>query len=228
MLHPSPELAAGLLLVVACPGGALSNYYCHLGRLNVALSVMMTAISSILAFVSLPLILALIFPLVVHVKETGIPVTELIYRLFLMLLLPIAVGMLLRKKLPGFVERHARVMRIIGMVLVVVLLALIVFDQWQGAVRLFMDAALLAAAFTSFAMAAGWMVALLLRQESGDRYVFSVEYAVRNVGVAAIVAATALGRPEFVIFGALFVVFQFPLIMLLLFVRRMTHPAQGD
>ena len=54
-----------------------------------------------------------------------------------------------------------------------------------------------------------------------DRNVFVIEFAVRNVGIAAVVAATALGRPEFVIFGAIFVVIQFPLVMLLLWVNKL-------
>ena len=106
MLHPSPELAAGLLLVVACPGGALSNYYCHLGRLNVALSVMLTALSSILAFLTIPAILALVFPVIASVHEVELPIAGLSLRLFLLLLLPVCAGMLFRHYLPDLIMRH--------------------------------------------------------------------------------------------------------------------------
>lgn len=220
LLQPSQELAAGLLLVSACPGGALSNFYCHLGRMNVTLSVMMTAVSSLLAFIALPIILSVVFPLVVSVQETEIPVSELIHRLFMMLLLPIGIGMLIRHFFPALVEGHTQSMRVFGLLLVVFLLVLIMFDQWEGAKRLFVDAAVLTILFTLFAVVSGWMTAFVLGQVDIDRYVFSIEFAVRNIGIAAIVTVTTLGRPEFVIFGALFVVFQFPLIMMLLFRRR--------
>jgi BASS family bile acid:Na+ symporter len=216
LLNPSVELAAGLLLVSVCPAGALSNYYCHLGKLNVALSVMMTAVSSLLAFITLPVILSFLFPLVVSTQEAEIPVFELIHNLFAMLLLPIGFGMLIRRFFAAWVERYAQLMRVFGLVLVLLLLGLIVFDQWEGAKRIFLDAAVLATLFTLFAVLSGWAIAFFLGQKKDDRYVFSVEFSVRNIGIAAVVAATTLGRPEFVIFGALFVVFQFPLIMLLL------------
>lgn len=220
LIQPSIELAAGLLLVSACPGGALSNYYSHLGRLNVALSVMMTAISSLLAFAVLPVILAIVFPLIASVQQTEIPAAQLVRQLIVMLLVPIGVGMLIREFFRVIVEHHASRLRALGLVLVVLLLGLILFDQWEGATRLFTDALILAVLFTGIAVLAGWFSGFLTKQNTVDRYTFAVEFSVRNVGIAAVVAATALDRPEFVIFGALFVVIQFPLIMLLLFAYR--------
>lgn len=219
LLQPAPELAAGLLLVSACPSGALSNYYCHLGRLNVALSVMMTTVSTLIAVISLPLVLSIVFPIIASVQETEISVTEIFNHLIIMLLLPIAGGMFLRNYYTKKNEIYSHQMRIFGLSLVIMLIALIVYDQWDGTKQLFADSAILALCFTSYALFCGWLFAVVIRTDSVDRYVFSVEFAVRNIGIAAIVAATALGRPEFVVFGALFVVIQFPVIILFLFRR---------
>lgn len=221
LLEPLPELAAGLLLVSACPGGALSNFYCHLGRLNVALSVMMTTISSLLAFAVVPLILFIVFPLIGPVVETSVPLMELISRLFVMLLLPIGAGMMVRKYYCVFVERSATTMRVMGLILVAALITLIVYDQWDGTKRLFQESSVIAILFTIVAVLAGWSSGILTGIPRVDRNVFAIEFAVRNVGIAAVVAATVLGRPEFVIFGALFVVIQFPLVMLLLWVNKL-------
>ena len=155
LIEPSIELAAGLLLVSACPGGALSNYYSHLGRLNVALSVMMTAVSSLLAFAVLSFILAIVFPLIASVQQTEIPAAQLVRQLFVILLLPIGVGMLIRKFFRVIVELHTSRLRALGLVLVVLLLGLILFDQWEGATRLFTDALVLAVLFTGIAVLAG-------------------------------------------------------------------------
>ncbi len=220
LMQPSTELAAGLLLVSACPGGALSNYYCHLGRLNVALSVMLTAVSSLLAFALLPVVLSVVFPLVASVQQTNIPVAQLVRQLFIMLLMPIGVGLLIRKYFGNIVERNTSRLKHFGLTLVVLLLSLILFDQWEGAKRLFTDALILAVLFTIVAASAGWYSGHLTKQDSVGRFTFAVEFSVRNVGIAAVVAATAMDRPEFVIFGALFVVIQFPLVMLLLYMHR--------
>jgi len=77
--------------------------------------------------------------------------------------------------------------------------------------------------FTGFAVFSGWGSGYLLGLNQTDRFVFSVEFAVRNVGVAALVAASTLGHPELVAFGALFVVFQFPLIVLFFFFYQRRH-----
>ena len=57
--EPAPHIVAGMVLVAACPGGAISNYYVYLARADVALSVTLTAVSTVLAFVTLPLLAAL-------------------------------------------------------------------------------------------------------------------------------------------------------------------------
>jgi BASS family bile acid:Na+ symporter len=228
LARPTLEIAAGLLLVSACPGGALSSFYCHLGKLNVAMSVSLTALSSVVGFVALPVVLALVFPLVVPAQEVAVPVGDLILRLLLLLLVPVAIGMLLRLWLPGAIQRSAGVLRGAGLVLVALLLCLIFHTQWEGATRLFEEAVWLSAMYALLALASGWLGARVLRQDANVRVVFAIEFAVRNAGVAAVVAAASLGRPEFVIFGALFVVVQFPLILLLLRLNRKVVAAEHE
>ena len=218
---PAPELAAGLILVAASPGGALSNFYCYLGRLNVSLSVMLTTLSTLASFAVLPVVLTLSFPVIAGNGETAIPVGDMMARLVLFLLLPVGVGMLIRHFAPQQVERHATRMRGVGLVLLVVLIGLIVLDQWQTVTATYRAAVSLAVLFTLAAAVAGWLVGVLLGLGADDRYVFAIEFAIRNLGAAALVAVATLGRPEFLAFGALFVVVQFPLVLLLLRLRGM-------
>jgi len=221
LLDPPQELAVGLLLVSACPGGALSNFYCYLGRLNVPLSVMLTALSTLLSFAALPFILELTVPAARSNSELAIPVLQLMQTLLLFLLLPIGVGMAMRYFFPGLVESNAVRMRTLSLFLLVILLLLIVVDQWNTVRDIYMEAALLTLLFSVFAISVAWGTGAVLGLEAIDRYVLSVEFSIRNVGAAALVAASTLGRPEFVAFGALFVVFQSPLIALLLYRYRM-------
>ncbi len=125
--------------------------------------------------------------------------------------------------------RHANFTRVVSLVLVALLLILIIAGQWHNVIRLSLDAAVLAVLFTGFAMLVGWGSGFLLGLESADCYVFSTEFAVRNIGAAALVAASTLGHPEFVAFGALFVVFQFPLLVLLFVLYQSRHmQKKGD
>jgi len=63
VLDPPRHIVAGMVLVAACPAGAISNFYVYLARANVALSVTLTAVTTILAFVTLPVLTALGFNL---------------------------------------------------------------------------------------------------------------------------------------------------------------------
>jgi len=220
LVHPEPELAAGLLLVAACPGGALSNTYCYLGGLNVALSVMLTAVSTMLSFVALPLILGITFPAIASGWEMEIPVRELALRLLLFLLFPIGAGMLIRARFHPWLKSRAGRLRITSLGLLVALLVLIVVDQWETVRASYVESAVLAVLFTGFAVLVARGVGGILGMERDERYVFAIEFAIRNIGAAALVAASTLGHPEFLAFGALFVVFQFPLIAVLLYRYR--------
>jgi BASS family bile acid:Na+ symporter len=210
------EVAIGLILVAASPGGALSNYYCHLAGLDTALSVVLTAASSVLAFFLMPAVLAISLPVIPERQNIEINVLALVVRLLGMLVLPLVLGMLLRYRHAEAVEASARVVRRLSLVLVVALLALIVLDQWSTTQRIFPDAAWISFIFTIGAALLGWLSSLLLKMKSDQRYTTAVEFAVRNAGIAAVVAASSMGRPELAAFSALFVVFQFPIVVGLL------------
>lgn len=225
LMEPQIELAMGLLLVAVSPGGALSNYYCHLGRLDSALSVILTIVSSLAAFFLMPLVLAMALALTFEQQGIDIEVMDVIIHLIVMLVIPVFGGMLLRHRYADFVDASAQNVRRISLVLVVALLVLIMLDQWATTRCIFMDAAWLTALFTLLAFAAGWLFGMVARMNAVRRHVMAIEFAVRNAGIAAVVASTQLGRPEFAAFSALFVVFQFPFILLLLHLSRLGRAA---
>jgi len=219
VMRPTPELAAGLVLVAASPGGALSNFYCYLGRLNVSLSLMLTMCSNLASFVVLPALLAITLPTIVPGWDVDIPFGELMSRLVRFLLLPAAIGVTIRRFVPDLVTRYADLIRSSSLFLLLLLIGLIAFDQWEVVREIYLDATILTVLFTAVAVVVGLLTGFVLRMGASDRYVLSIEFAVRNVGAAALVASSTLNRPEFLAFGALFVVVQFPLITLLMKAR---------
>jgi BASS family bile acid:Na+ symporter len=220
LLQPPPSLAGGLLLVAASPGGALSNTYCSVGRLNVAFSVALTAVSGFVALAAMPLLLATIGPAALGVQAVGVPVAELSLRLLLFLLVPVAIGMTLRHFFPAALQRHFRAIRAAGLSLLALFLALVFLDQRHAVLDLFWDSARLTATFTALALLAGWLSGSALRLHPVDRAVLAMEFAVRNVGIAAVLALTTFHQQEFAAFGALFVLLQAPLLLTVLLARE--------
>lgn len=230
LLQPNPVLAGGLLLVAVSPGGVLSNYYCSVARLNVAFSVTLTTVSGFVALAAMPLLFAAIVPAALGIEAFRVPVAEMTSRLLLFLLLPAAAGMALRQLFPAAIERTGRAIRAFGLGLLVFFLALVFFDQRHAVVEMFGEAALLTVTFTVLALFAGWLTGSILHLNRNDRAVLAVEFAVRNVGIAALLALATFQQPEFAAFGALFLLFQAPVLILALLLRKHIHdlPATGD
>jgi len=220
LLNPPPVLAGGLLLVAVSPGGVLSNYYCSLARLNVAFSVTLTTVSGFVALAAMPLLFAAIVPAALGIEAFGVPVAEMTSRLLLFLLLPAAAGMALRHLFPAAIEHAGRAIRAFGLGLLVFFLALVFFDQRHEVVAMFGEAALLTVTFTLLALLGGWLSGRILQMNGTDRAVLAIEFAVRNVGIAALLAVTTFQQPEFAAFGALFLLFQAPVLILALWLSR--------
>ena len=99
VLDPPRHIVAGMVLVAACPAGAISNYYVYLARANVALSVTLTAVTTVLAFVTLPVLTALGFELLLNQQQAiPVPVSNMMTQLFVILLLPTVAGMWVRNR----------------------------------------------------------------------------------------------------------------------------------
>jgi bile acid:Na+ symporter, BASS family len=220
LLKPHPVLAGGLLLVAVSPGGVLSNYYCSVARLNVAFSVTLTTVSGFVALAAMPLLFAAVVPTALGVEAFAVPVGEMTTRLLLFLLLPVGLGMALRHLFPAALERGGQVLRVSGLGLLALFLALVFVDQRHAVVAMFGEALLLTFTFTLLALLAGWFSGGILQLNQTDRAVLAIEFAVRNVGIAALLALATFQQPEFAAFGALFLLFQAPVLILALLLRR--------
>ena len=130
LLRPDPAVAGGLILAAAAPQAMSSNFFTLLARANIALSVTLTAISSMLALAATPLIAKLGFSLLLdHQAGMVLPVNEVMQQVAIGLLLPVGAGMLVRHFAPGFVERnHVRMQRL-SLAALAALLVIILADQ---------------------------------------------------------------------------------------------------
>jgi BASS family bile acid:Na+ symporter len=215
ILQPAPHLVAGMVLLAACPGGAISNFYTYLARANVALSVTLTAVSSLLALVTMPLLMSAGFALFLDRHEViEVPVGRMALKLAIMLVVPIAAGMALRQWKEPLVERHAQWLRWLSLAALGLLIALILFAQRENLMRDAGPVILAAALFALLDMAAGWGVGVLAGLNVEDRFTFLLEFTARNLAIAAVIGIMVLGRVEFLLFATLFFLAQMPIVLL--------------
>lgn len=218
----SPNLAAGVMLITATPGAGMSNVFTYLGGAHTALSVTLTAVASLLAVVTLPLVMVL------GVRAVGgdapaieVPVFQLGGQLLLLVLLPIGIGMRLRQRWPEACRRLAPRLRLGTLLAVVALVAVSVgSDSSSGLFDEVRSGLLLALLWTAMGMGLGLALAGLAGLGADDRFTIGVELATKNVGLSAIVALTALESPQLAVFAGAYVAVGYPLVLGLALARR--------
>lgn len=221
------EAAAGMVILAACPAGAISNFYVYLAGANVALSVTLTAISSLLSFVTLPLTIKTIFELLLgRIEEVDFSVGPLAMQLFGLVVLPLATGIAVRANWSAFARRRRLLLRRLGTIALMVLLVIVLFQGGLAFLLQFPLDLFLALVFTVLAMSAGLLVAMVIGASPADSMTLSIEFAVRNLAAATFFAVIALGGVEFVFFAAGVFLIQAPVMMLLakLFRRHRLSP----
>jgi BASS family bile acid:Na+ symporter len=195
------SLAAGALLMAACPSGGASNVLTSIARGNTALSISLTAISAVLSVLTMPLFIWAGFILFQGQDlQVRVPLGPLIGQLFVIVLIPVALGMSLRHRYTEAVVRIEPRIRSLTTALFAALIAgalLLEKDllttslwvqPWGGAL------------FALLAMAGGFVCARLAKLPLADQVTFVIEFGVRNFAIAAAVAITLLGKPEYLYF----------------------------
>lgn len=188
LMADTASIALGLLLVACCPAGALSNYLTGIARGNVATSVSMTAISTLLSIVATPVLFAFwasMNPVTRTVlQRIEIDPRRVVMVLLIMLLIPVAAGMAIRARRPRTADRlRVGSRRVAGAVFAVVVAILILGNiHVLGA---FASAALPPVLLTfAIAVALGWGLARAAGLVDADRRAVTLEVAFQNVTLA--------------------------------------------
>ncbi len=211
--RPSPDLQNGLLLVAACPIGGISNTYSYLARASTALSVTLTACSSLLAVVTIPALAVGFGAAMGHPLGFGAPIPLILAQLLLMLALPVALGMWMRFSRPAFAGRSQPYLRALAFGGIAALIVLIVANDPVVFVTGLRDTVPLAAAFVAASFLAGWTIGTAIGALPPDRFTLATEFATRNMAVAAAIALTLAGRVEFALFATTYFLTEIPLML---------------
>jgi BASS family bile acid:Na+ symporter len=222
-----PAVAEGMVLVAACPTAILSNLYTALARGTVALSVTVTAVSSVGSVVTLPPILLLGLGRAVGGEaRVAVPVGPMMGQLVAFLLVPAILGMVVRAAWPVPARRWAAPLRATSLATVLAVVAAIVAGQVDRFVAVAGAVVVGATAFAVVAMTAGWLTAAVVGGDPGDRFALAMAWSARNLGIATLVGATILGRAEWLVFTAAFFAAQAVLATAAVVGARVIAPAR--
>ena len=202
-----PALAVGLVLLGASPGGTTANLMTHLARGDTALSVSMTALSSLAAVITVPLYLGLAIAyfdadLAGDVSTVGISV-----RVFLITVVPLAIGMAIRARRETWAIENERRARRIATGLFIVVVAGAVASEWSTVEKHFADLALATLTLNILAMGSSFTISRLARLDLRQSTAVAMELGIHNGTLA--IAVGALIAEELTVPAAVYSAFQY-------------------
>ena len=193
-LKVDAELALGMMLVAACPGGSFSNVMTWMARGNLAVSISMTAVSSLAATVLTPLNFALYGWLNPYTREyltqISLEPSSILSLVLLVLALPMITGMLAGRRFPGMVARSEKPLRIISLVVFISFVAIAFSRNVDLFVERFHSFFWLVACHNLVALSLGYGMARLCRLPHSDRRAVTLEVGIQNSGLGLVILFT--------------------------------------
>lgn len=206
-----PAMAVGLMLLAASPGGTAANLYSHLFRGDVALNVSLTAINSVLAVVTLPLVVNLaIAAFEPGDGRIGLRLDKTV-EVFLVVLVPVALGMLTRRLKPRFARAMDKPVRIASSLFLAVLVIGAVASNLAELRDEILALAGVTVVFCLASLTLGFVVPRLFRVARDQAIASAFEVGLHNAALAIVIAQSVLQRPEVSLPAAVYGVAAFPL-----------------
>ncbi len=196
LLNLPPALAVGLMILSLCPGGTTSNLFAYLAKGDLALSVSLTAVASIIAPFSLPLIGSFAMEHFMG-AETAVtlPLGKTVIQLVAITILPVSIGMLIRNKAYDFAIRAEGPVKIMSALFLVLVIAGIMRNSWSDLPSYFADAGVAALLLNLATMACGFGLALAARLSRPQSVTIGLEVGLQNGTTALLVTGTILENP---------------------------------
>ncbi len=218
----SPELALGVMIIAAAPGGVTSNLLTSFARGDVALSISLTAIISLVSVITIPLVVVMSYRhLIGSMEADDISVTETAVSVFVIVTLPVLAGVVLRRYVEGLARAVEPWSRRIATVLFVLVLVGAIFQERDNIVPYFADAGLVTLVLNVVMMALAWGLAGILASGKPQRIAISIECGLQNGTLAIAVAVLLFGAGPVVIPAATYSLVMFATSLLFIaFLRR--------
>ncbi len=204
-----PVLAVGMMMLAASPGGTTANLYSHLFRGDVALNISLTAVNSVISVVTLPIITNLAIAYFNPFDDQLGMQWAKVLEVFAIVLIPVAIGMLVRRFWPAFAKAMDKPVRIASVVILVVVIAGAVASNWALLVENFGRLSVITILFCLISLTVGYFVPRLLRIGRRQAIAASFEIGIHNATLAIVIAQTVLGSTELSLPAAVYGVLMF-------------------
>ncbi len=204
------ELAVGIMILAACPGGPTSNLIAHISKGDTALSITLTAISSIITVITIPLIVN--FSLSYFLQQgqyIPLPILGTVIRLMLITLLPVSIGMYIRAKRERLAYNMEKSVKIMSGILLFVIIFAAIFVNREIFVASFRDVGPITLTFNIVLLIMGYLTSRLFKLNKAQSITISIETGIQNGTLGIMIASTMLHNNVMAISPAIYSLIMF-------------------
>lgn len=204
-----PELAIGLMLIAAAPGGVTSNILTSFAKGDVALSISLTAVMSLLSVISVPLVLGLSIGLISNDSLGSISLTGIAISMFLIVTLPVLLGMIFRASLSYLTKKIEKGAKVLSSALFVLVLIGAILAERQNLVEYFAQTGLVVLILNILMMAIAYYWAKLFSTGKSQLKAISIECGLQNGTLAIFVGTSVFGGGLYIVPAATYSVIMY-------------------
>lgn len=194
-LKLSPNHALGLMLVAAAPGGATANIYSHLAKGDVALNITLTAVNSVLALLTLPIVINLSLEYFFGAGQYVPPPHRKVIEVAAIILLPVLIGMFVRARAPDFAKRMEKPIKLFSILVLTILILAAIYIERAKLLDSIIAVGLACLLFNVVSMVTGYLAPLALKLPERQAIAITMEIGIHNTALAIYVALNVLNNP---------------------------------
>jgi len=194
----NPIMAVGLMILASCPGGPTSNLITQVCKGNIALSVTLTAVASLVSILTIPFILS--YALEYFGSNTDVtielPIIDTILQIMGITVIPISIGMLIRKHKTSFAKRMEKPMRTASTVIFILVFIAVLAANADKLIDGMKEAGLVTLALNIATMGLGYLTARLFKLNFKNTISITIESGIQNGTLALVIATSILNNVE--------------------------------
>ena len=223
-----PELALGVMIIAAAPGGVTSNILTSFARGDVALSISLTAIISLVSVITIPIVVAFSYARLIGGDASDFSVTGTAISVFLIVTVPVVIGILVRRFAAGFATGFEPAARKISTALFVLVLLGAIAQERANIAEYFAQAGLITLVLNVVMMVLAYFVARAFASGQAQRVAISIECGLQNGTLAIAVGVLLFGGGLAVVPAATYSLIMFATALIYIAIlRRQVTPAQA-
>jgi len=217
----SPELAIGVMLIAAAPGGVTSNILTALGRGDVALSISMTAITSLLVLITIPIIIGLSYSFFMGADQAQeISISKIAFSIFAIVTIPVLCGLLIRRLFEAFALKVESFTGKLSTALFVIVLIGAIAKERHNIIPYFIDAGFITLLLNISMMLLAFYIAKIFGSGMKQQIAISIECGLQNGTLAIAIAGLLFGGGVYIIPAAIYSLIMFVTSLIFVYLVR--------